>query len=135
MPSEERSSGRGGRRAGAGRPPKGAVAQMPHLKRPELPPGTVVHIIQRSEPTLPPLTRCKAELVAAIEAETERPGYVLSAYEIHDDRIELWAKVDSRAALRRALKGFGTRVAIAYNHAIQRKGRVFADRFQEKILS
>jgi len=132
--------GRGGRREGAGRRPKGAVAGVSHREREVLASRFPVHVTVKLRKGLRPLRRRQehAALRAAFHAGcagVERDGaFRLCHYAILNDHLHFVAEAHSRQALSRGLQGLLVRIAKALNKLWSRRGKVFADRYHDRIL-
>jgi hypothetical protein len=132
--------GRGGRRSGAGRPPKDGVAGVSHRERAALASRFPVHVTVKLRRGLPPLRRqaAHAALRAAFHAGAtgvERDGaFRLCQYAILNDHLHFVAEAHSREALSRGLQGLLVRIAKALNRLWSRRGKVFADRYHDRIL-
>jgi hypothetical protein len=99
----------GGRRAGAGRKPKGEKAGVSHRQRAALASRFPVHVTVK---LLRPLPRLR-----------QRGGaFRLVHYAILNDHLHLLVEARDRAALSRGAQGLATR------------GKVFADRYHDRIL-
>src|SRR5262249_20063933 len=127
---------RGGRRKGAGRPPKGDVAGVSHATRAKLARCYPAHITLKLRRGLPRLRsrREYATLRAAFRAGCDRFGFRLVHYAVLNDHLHFLVEAADRESLSRGLQGLAIRVAKALNKLWQRKGRVFADRYHDRIL-
>ena len=126
----------GGARPGAGRPPKGDVAGVSHATRTLLASRFPVHATAKLARGLPRLRR-KAEyaaLRAAFAAGCDRFGFRLVHYAVLNDHLHLVVEAADREALTRGMQGLLIRVAKALNRLWSRHGRVFADRYHDRIL-
>lgn len=126
----------GGARPGAGRKPTGSSAGVDHRPRGALASRFPVHVTCRIARGLPRLRR-RAEHTAirdAFAAGCARFGFRLTHYVILDDHLHLVCEAKGRDALRRGLQGLLIRVARALNRLWQRKGKVFADRYHDRVL-
>ena len=85
---------------------------------------------------LPGLRRAReyAALRAAFAAGCDRFGFRLVHYAVLDDHLHMLVEAEDRASLSRGLKGLLVRVAKALNKLWARKGKVFADRYHDRIL-
>jgi REP element-mobilizing transposase RayT len=127
---------RGGLRPGAGRKPKGQEAGVRHAIRAPLAARFPVHVTAKLSRGLPPLRRRAeyAALRAAFAAGCDRFGFRLVHYAILNDHLHLVVEAADRRALSRGLQGLLIRVAKALNKLWSRRGRVFADRYHDRIL-
>jgi REP element-mobilizing transposase RayT len=126
----------GGARPGAGRKPKGEKAGVSHARRALLAARFPVHATVRLSRGLPPLRRRAeyATLRAAFAAGCDRFGFRLVHYAVLNDHLHLIVEAKDREALARGIKGLLVRVAKALNKLWSRRGRVFADRYHDRIL-
>ncbi len=130
-----RASNWGGRRAGAGRKPKGELAGVSHGKRPAVPGRSHVLVTLRLEKGLPSLAE-KAALLVVERAfdEAARAGLRLVDYSIRPDHLHLVVRARNARALARSMKGLEVRIARRLNGAWRRTGRVFGDRYDARVL-
>jgi hypothetical protein len=131
---------RGGPRKGAGRPPKGEVAGVSHARRAALAARFPVHVTVKLAPGLPRLRRRteRGVLLAAFAAGCTgckgSGAFRLCHYAILNDHLHLIAEARDREALARGLQGLLVRIAKALNKQWSRRGKVFADRYHDRIL-
>ena len=128
--------GRGGKRKGAGRKPKHGRAGVSHAKRPVLKRRFPVHVTLRMCPTVYNLRskRCFTALSQAFWAGSNRFGFRLIRYSVQGNHVHLIAEAESNESLSKGMQGLTIRMARALNRVMNRKGRVFADRFHLHIL-
>ena len=127
---------RGGRRPGAGRKPKGDAAGVAHATRAALAARFPAHVTVKAASRLPRLRRAReyATLRAAFAAGCDRFGFRLVHYAVLNDHLHLLVEAQDRTSLTRGLQGLLIRVAKALNKLWQRHGKVFADRYHDRIL-
>ena len=126
----------GGARKGAGRPPSGARAGVPHLTRPVHKrrfPLLVTMKVKRGVRTLRQRAARKA-VERAMLAGRERFGFRLVEYSIHNDHLHLMVEASDRRALSRGMQGLSIRIAKGVNRAFGRKGKLLADRYHARAL-
>lgn len=126
----------GGVRAGAGRRPKGPSSGVSHLRRPAHSRHHPVHVtlkIVRGVPSLRGRALFKG-VRAALALARERFGFRLVHFSVQHDHVHLLAEAADRRALSRGVQGLAIRVARTVNRRIDRKGRVFADRYHARAL-
>ena len=128
--------GWGGRRAGAGRKPKGARAGVSHVARPSVSRHQPLHVTLRMVRRLPSLRGevILRELRRALASGKERFGMRVVHYSVQDDHAHLIVEAADRRALSRGLHGLDVRFARAVNRALGRRGRVLADRYHARAL-
>ena len=127
----------GGARKGAGRKPKGDRAGVSLRQRCALAMQHPAHVTLKLRPGLPPLRR-QAERTAILTAFArgkDRFGFRLAHFTIQNDHLHLIAEAADRTALRRGLQGLAIRIARALNKLWARRGKVFADRYHDRILT
>ena len=127
----------GGTRKGAGRKPKnGIAAGVKHEPREPMAARYPAHVTMKLRGGLPKLRR-RAEHAALRGAFTkgkERFGFRLVHYVVMNDHMHFVVEAASRDSLRRGVQGLAIRIARALNRLWARKGRVFADRFHDRVL-
>ena len=130
-----RTAGWGGRRRGAGRKPAGDRAGVPHTARPPHQARLPVHATLRALPTLGSLRACPVfnHLEAAIGAAS-CAAFRIVHFSVQRDHVHLLVEAHDRTALLRGLRGFAIRAARAVNRALDRRGRVWADRYHARAL-
>jgi REP element-mobilizing transposase RayT len=126
----------GGARAGAGRPPNGASAGVPHVQRPSLSPRHPVHVTLRVTRSVPTLRGRKMyqTIERSLASARERFGFCLVHFSVQRDHLHLLAEVPGPRALSRGIQGLSIRVAKAVNRRLGRRGSVFADRYHARAL-
>jgi REP element-mobilizing transposase RayT len=127
----------GGKRKGAGRKPKSGVAGVDHRPRGPLSKNHPAHVTMKLRSGLPVLRR-KAEYAALRTAFTkgkERFGLRLVHYVVLNDHIHMIVEAQNRDSLRTGVQGLAIRIARALNKLWKRKGRVFADRYHDHVLT
>jgi REP element-mobilizing transposase RayT len=125
----------GGRRAGAGRKPKGARAMLPHDPRPALAARFPVHVTLKVRAEVRSLrTKDKARCIRRAFAAAAREGFRITDWSIQGDHIHLMVEAQHTQALSRGVQGFSIRVAKGLNRLLGRKGSVFVDRYHARIL-
>src|SRR4051794_16276311 len=126
----------GGRRRGAGRKPKGSRAGVAHVVRPALAARFPVHVTWRMDRAVWNLRtrRCFGVMQRAMYAGATRFGFRLVHYAVMGNHVHLLVEAPHRAALARALKGLGVRMARALNRVMKRQGRVIGDRYHAHIM-
>jgi REP element-mobilizing transposase RayT len=126
----------GGSRPGAGRPPKGPRAGVPHLARPVHSWRHPLHVTLRIVAGLPTLRGSSSfrKIKGALAAARARFGMRLVHFSVQRDHLHLVVEASDRRALSRGIQGLTIRVARAVNRRWQRTGRVFADRYHTHAL-
>ncbi|HEX6812275.1 MAG TPA: transposase, partial [Planctomycetota bacterium] len=107
-----------------------------HRQRAALASKHPVHVTLKLRQHLPRL-RQKAEyaaLRAAFVKGKDRFGFRLCHYAILNDHLHLIVEAPDRRALARGVQGLAIRVARALNRLWRRRGKVFADRYHDRIL-
>jgi REP element-mobilizing transposase RayT len=124
--------GRGGRRPGAGRPPKSGRRNVRHVERDVLPRATPVHVTLRCRRDVGHLRRREAYRAVrhALAVTTHRiDDFRIVHVSIQRDHIHLIVEAADRAGLASGMLGFSTSCARQINRRLGRKGAVFADRY------
>jgi len=126
----------GGARTGAGRKPKGTRSGVSHRQRPAHAKCHPLHVTLRVRGGLAALREHKLflEVRRALVAGRERFGFRLVHFSVQRDHLHLIAEAANRNALSRGVQGLSIRVARAINRRLQRRGKVFADRYHARAL-
>ena len=125
----------GGKRAGAGRK-RSKASGMPHLRRAEIASRHPVHATLRVGRGCWNLRSHRAlrVLESAFLAGRERFGFRLVHYSVQGNHLHLLVETEGKESLARGMKGLQVRVARALNRMMNRKGRVFGDRYHAHVL-
>jgi putative transposase len=130
-----RCAGRGGRREGAGRKP-GPQRRTPHRALPPLASRHPVHVTLKVDDALPSLR--SAELWPSVEeglrAGRERDGFRLVHFSVQCHHLHLIVEARDAEALSHGVRGLGVRLARRINAVLDRRGRVFVDRYFPRVL-
>jgi REP element-mobilizing transposase RayT len=135
---------RGGKRRGAGRPPKGARAGAPHKQRPFLHARYSVHVTLRAIAAVGNLRR--RSVYQAIQEATlttaRREDFRIVQLSIQHNHVHLIVEADDKRALAAGMQGFQISAAKHLNAAIskgrpgpRRRGTVFPDRYHAEIIT
>ncbi len=133
--TSKRTPQRGGARPGAGRP-KDPNAGAPHVPRPVVNAGDIVHAWWTTRPHVPSLVRrdmAKA-IKEALQMGQERLECRIVVFRLRSDRLDILCEADSSDHLSRCLQGMGIRVAKAINRLDGSRGKVFSERFRQEVL-
>ena len=124
---------REGHRVGRPIDPNSGVS---HLKRGELASRFPVHVVLRLRGGLPALRtkRPFKVLRRSFAAGCERFGFRLNHYSVQNNHVHLIVEATDRQALSRGMTGLSVRIACGLNKLWGRKGRVFGDRYFDRIL-
>src|SRR5689334_22740570 len=135
---------RGGKRRGAGRPPKGARAGSPHKERPFLHARYPVHVSLRVVGAVGNLRRrCVYQAVREATLTTaRRDDFRIVHLSIQRTHIHLLVEANDKRALAAGMQGFQISAAKHLNAAIskgrpgpRRRGTVFPDRYHAEIIT
>ncbi len=130
-------NGWGGRRVGSGRKRVvGRLRRVAHAKRVEFARLTPVHVtvrVVRGLPTLRSLRSARA-LKTAFLAGRERGDFRLVHFSVMSNHLHFVVEAESSRALSRGMQGLLVRIARHLNSALNRRGRVFEDRFHSRVL-
>jgi len=126
----------GGSRPGAGRKPNGQKAGVSHLRRAPLRGDLPVHVTLRVREGLPSLRQRAPfrQVHLGLVQGRERFGFRLCEYSVQADHIHLIIEATDRRALARGIQGLSIRIARAINRSLDRRGPVFADRYDARPL-
>ena len=126
---------RGGTREGAGR--KAVVpGRQPHVARPAHAKRYPVHVTLRVVRDVPRLRRWHVyrALRGAFRAGALRADFRLVQYSVQGNHLHLLCEADDARALSRGMQGLAIRVARTINRKVERRGRVFSDRYHAEEL-
>jgi REP element-mobilizing transposase RayT len=135
---------RGGKRSGAGRPPKRARAGEPHTARPEHLARHPVHVVLRVTREIGSLRRRR--IYHAIRQATlttaRREDFRIVHISIQRTHVHLLVEADDKQALSSGMQGFQISAAKHLNAALgkdrdgaPRRGTVFPDRYHAKAIT
>src|SRR5689334_9162339 len=135
---------RGGKRRGAGRPPKGARAGSSHKARPYLHARYPVHVVLRVIAAVGNLRRRR--VYRAIREATltiaRREDFRIVHLSIQRTHVHLLVEANDKGALASGMQGFQISAAKHLNAAIskgqsdtRRRGTVFPDRYHAEIIT
>lgn len=126
----------GGKRAGAGRKPRGARAGVAHRARGEWTRPVPLHVTLRMAPHVYNLRsrRSFRVIAAALRLGGDRFNVRVIEFSVQGNHIHLVVEAPNRRALARAIQGFSIRVAKGLNRMMGRTGRVFDDRYHARVL-
>ena len=126
----------GGRRKGAGRPPKGDKAGVPHLRREKLAASYPVHVTLRMRRGVWSLRskRSFERLHACFDLAKNRFSFRICAFTVLGNHIHLLVEAANERALAQGVQGLCIRIAKSLNAMMNRRGPVFADRYHSHIL-
>jgi REP-associated tyrosine transposase len=135
---------RGGKRHGAGRPPKGERAGSPHKERPYLHERYPVHVVLRVIRAVGNLRRrCVYRAIREATLTTaRREDFRIVHLSIQRTHVHLLVEADHKDALASGMQGFQISAAKHLNAAIsqgkpgrRRRGTVFPDRYHAEIIT
>ena len=126
----------GGKRAGAGRKPRGARAGVAHRSRGEWTRPMPLHVTMRMAPHVYNLrSRRSFRVIAeALRLGGDRFDVRIVQFSVQGNHLHLLVEAPDRRALARAIQGLSIRVAKGLNRMMGRKGRVFEDRYHARVL-
>ncbi|HWO27045.1 MAG TPA: transposase [Kofleriaceae bacterium] len=134
---------RGGRRQGAGRPPRGPRSSEPHKERPAHNHRHPVHVTLRVVADVTSLRQrdMYLQLREATIITARREDFRIVQLSIQRNHLHLLVEADHKEALSRGMQGFSVSAAKRINAAIttstgvRRTGKVVADRFHARALT
>lgn len=126
----------GGRRARAGRKPKGDRVGLPHLRRPDFASRHPLHVTLRVRPGVPSLRKPRfvREFERRMTAGCERGSFRVVQYSLQSNHVHLVVEAESRSALARGMIAVGSRLARVVNRIFGRHGPVLDDRYHARVL-
>src|SRR5215475_13131915 len=134
----------GGKRRGAGRPPKGKRAGSSHKERPFLHARYPVHVVLRVVGAVGNLRRrCVYQAIREATLTTaRREDFRIVQLSIQRTHVHLLVEANDKLALARGMQGFQISAAKHLNAAIskgkpgpRRRGVVFPDRYHAEIIT
>jgi REP element-mobilizing transposase RayT len=134
---------RGGRRVGAGRPPKGREAGVAHDRRPAVTARHPLHVSTKLVRAVGNLRRHRAyaAIRAALRVAARRADMRVVHISIQANHLHLIVEADSAEALSRGMQAFQISAAKRLNAeaprpgGVRRRGRVFADRYHAVAIT
>jgi REP element-mobilizing transposase RayT len=135
---------RGGKRRGAGRPPKSSRSSEPHKKRPFLHERYPVHVVLRTVAAVGNLRRrCVYQAIREATLTTaRREDFRIVQLSLQRTHVHLIVEAASKQALAAGMQGFQVSAAKHLNAAIskdrpgpRRRGTVFPDRYHAEIIT
>src|SRR3954467_1458484 len=135
---------RGGKRRGAGRPPKGKRAGSPHQERPYLHARYPVHVTLRVVGAVGNLRRRRVyqAIREATLTTALREDFRIVHLSIQRTHVHLLVEANDKAALASGMQGFQISAAKHLNAAVskgkpgpRRRGTVFPDRYHAEIIT
>jgi hypothetical protein len=127
----------GGKREGAGRPPKGKRAGVSHARRARHEASKPQHVTLRVLPDVMRLrTRAMYRCIRrALLGTLARSDFRMCHTSIQGNHVHFVVEADDNRALARGMQGFMISCAKKINAALERSGHVFADRYHARALS
>ena len=114
----------------------GEAACVSHHGRAELKERFPVHVTVRIARGLPGLRDRNAYrlLLRSFRAGRDRFGFRLNHYSVQTNHIHMIVEAEDSRSLTRGMQGLQIRIAKALNKLWHRAGKVFADRYHNRIL-
>src|SRR6185369_8779517 len=140
---EKQTKKRGGKRRGAGRPPKGERAGERHQQRPAHDARNPVHIVLRVVKAVGGLRRRRTyqAIRRATRVTARRDDFRIVHISIQRTHVHLLVEAENKLALAAGMQGFQISAAKQLNAAIsigrpgpRRKGAVFPDRYHAVVI-
>ncbi len=127
---------RGGRRRNAGRRRKTSRPRVSHTSRARFSSGEPLLVTMRLLNALPSLRRSQVRKILnrAFAAGCDRFGFRLIHYSIQSNHLHLLVEARNRGAMTRGVQGLMVRIAKGLNRLWSRRGKVFSDRYHDRIL-
>ncbi len=131
----------GGKRRGAGRPPKGKRAGSAHKCRPVIKASQPVHVVLRVLPVMGQLR--KRAMYQALRWATlsilKHEDFHIVHLSIQQNHVHLLVEAQSKRALSRGMQAFQISAAKLMNKALgwtkRRRGQVFEDRYHSEVIT
>ena len=127
----------GGARRGAGRKrlaPRARVLHRPRTRLSGREPVLVTLTTQRALANLR-TRRAMERILRSLSRAKDRLGARIIHYSVQRDHLHLIVEAVDTRSLSRAMQGLSVRIAKALNRAFGRRGKVFADRFHDRVLT
>jgi len=133
----------GGKRKGAGRPPKNKRSSEAHKERPELKARHPLHVTLRVEKAIGTLRRLSLyhAVRKALRSILGRTDFRVVDVSLQDGHVHLIVEADNKTALAKGMQAFQIVAARFLNQAVskergrRRTGRVFSDRYHPKVIT
>ena len=128
--------GRGGKRPGAGRRPKGDRPGVSHRARPRFARATPAHVTLRVRRHVWNLRsrRSYQRILACFKDALGRFGLRLIQFSVQGNHLHLIVEAQSSESLSRGMQGLCIRLARSLNALMGGHGPVFADHFHSRLL-
>ena len=126
----------GGKRAGAGRKPRGTRAGVAHRPRSDWKQRRPLHVTLRIAPHVYNLRSRRSFRVieAALWIGGDRFEVRIVHFSVQGNHLHLIVEAPNRRALARAIQGLSIRIAKGLNRMMGCTGHVFDDRFHARVL-
>jgi len=129
-------NGHGGRRAGAGRKPKGARAGVPHRTRAALKERHPVHVTLRLRDGLPNLRKVRElRVLHGCFASASTDAFRVCQFSVQSNHLHLIVEAQGTSALSTGVQGLAVRIAKRLNRLWHRRGSAFSDRYHARVLA
>jgi REP element-mobilizing transposase RayT len=127
----------GGARRGAGRKRVALKARVLHRPRTRLTGREPVLVTLTTQRAIANLRgrRAMVRILRSLSRAKERLGTRIIHYSVQRDHLHLIVEAEDARSLSRAMQGLSVRIAKALNRTLGRKGKVFADRFHDRVLT
>jgi REP-associated tyrosine transposase len=125
----------GGKRKGAGRPPRERKPGVSHLRRPVLKSRFPVHVTWRMRSDVWNLRarRCLSVIQRSFLLGS-KSNFQIVHYSVMGNHIHLLVEASDRRALSLGMQGLGIRIARALQNVMGRCGHVLKERYHARIL-
>src|SRR5262245_44161165 len=125
----------GGRRAGAGRPPRPGRRRVAHRARVLHDTRLPVHVTMRTAAAIPSLRGPAIfDTVRRALAASSHDGFRLIHFSVQTDHLHLLVEADRRDGIAHGCQGLAIRLAKAVNRLLGRRGTMWADRYHSRAL-
>jgi putative transposase len=112
-----------------------ARAGVPHAERPAHCRRHPVHVTLRRARALPSM-RSEVVFSALLRAlaQTARSWFRVVQFSIQSDHAHFVVEADDKTSLARGMTGLSVRLARAYNRVVDRRGRLWSERYHSRAL-
>ncbi|MBK9070633.1 MAG: hypothetical protein IPL79_06480 [Myxococcales bacterium] len=137
-------SRRGGKRAGAGRKPKGELAMVSHARRPPHKAAHPLHISMKALPDVPNLrqprlvrviTNAMRQVRVKQQADASPGSFRIAEFSIQDTHVHLLAEATDQRAMSSGMASLAIRIALAIKLVLGRDDKVWRDRYYARRLT
>lgn len=118
--------------------PKKKGAGLPHTRKPPVDPRHPHHVTLRMRRGVWNLRsqRCFQPIADALrDVRKERTGFRVVHFSVQGNHVHLVTEANDRIAMTQGMRALSIRIAKQLNRVMGVRGRVYADRFHERVLT